>query len=111
MAEIEFRSLDELYNRIKPALYSKVKELKRHNINFVKEEDIWNYLSKRKWKGSRSLSLNDMVSMIMDLDDNEIKEYVLDILRENERDVLKEEEGDLLWKKTNCIKEFLYVLL
>lgn len=97
MAGIEFKSLDELYNRIKPALYSKVKELKRHNINFVREEDIWNYLSKKSWKGSSSLSLNDMVSTIMDLDENIIKEYVLDILRENEKGITKEdEEGDLL---------------
>ena len=33
---IEFRNVEELYNRIKPALYSKVKELNRLGINYVK---------------------------------------------------------------------------
>ena len=40
----EFKNLDDLYNRIKPALYSKVMELKRNHISYVKESDIWNYL-------------------------------------------------------------------
>lgn len=46
----EFRNLEELYNRIKPALYSKVEELKRNHISYIKEEDIWNYLSSTVWK-------------------------------------------------------------
>ena len=32
----EFRNLEELYNRIKPALYSKVEELKRNHISYIK---------------------------------------------------------------------------
>lgn len=95
MNDIEFRNLDELYNRIKPALYSKVRELKRNGINYIKEEDIWNFLSINKWQKSEYLSLSEMVSSIMDLEEKEIKEYVLDILRKENREIIKE-EGELL---------------
>ena len=46
----EFKSLEELYNRVKPALYSKREELKRNHISYIKEADIWNYLSEFVWK-------------------------------------------------------------
>ena len=40
--DIQFNSLEELYNRIKPALMAKVEELKRNDLNYIKEEDVWN---------------------------------------------------------------------
>lgn len=95
MNDIEFRNLDELYSRIKPALYSKVRELKRNGITYIKEVDIWNYLSINKWQKSEYLSLSDMVSSIMDLDEKDIKDYALDILRKEKREIIKE-EGELL---------------
>lgn len=94
MKDMNFRNLDELYNRIKPALYSKVEEIKRNNISYIKEEDIWNYLSMNKWKNSESLTLNDMVSDIMDLKIDDVKMYVLDLVRKRNTDIIK--ENDLL---------------
>ncbi len=91
---IEFRNVEELYKRIKPALYSKVKELDRMGINYVKEVDIWNYLSEHSWKESENLCLSGMVSDIMDLDSSIIKSYCLEILKEQDREV--NTEGDLL---------------
>ena len=101
MSNLEFKSLEELYNRVKPALYSKVQELKRNNITYVKEVDIWNYLSSTIWKRSDSLSLSAMVENILDLKEDEIKQYVLDILKRQDRKIINEEnveEGTLLWK-------------
>ncbi len=92
--DIEFKTLDELYRRIKPALYSKVKELKRNGISYIKEEDIWNYLSLNAWKDSTSLSLSEMVSSILHIRDDELKEYALDLLKTLDRSV--SEEGELL---------------
>ena len=86
----EFRNLEELYNRIKPALYSKVEELKRNHISYIKEEDIWNYLSSTVWKKK-----SEMVSDIMDLKLESIKGYVFDILRKRDIEISKE-EGNLL---------------
>ena len=80
MSDIEFKSLEELYNRIKPALYSKVLELKRKGIDYVKEEDIWNYLSINVWKKTDQLTISLMVSTIMDLKEDEITSYVLDLI-------------------------------
>lgn len=90
MKDLNFRNLDELYNRIKPALYSKAEEIKRNNITYIKEEDIWNYLSINKWKNSESLTLNDMVTDIMDLKIDDVKMYVLDLVRRRNTDIIKE---------------------
>lgn len=91
---MEFKSLDDLYKRIKPALYSKVMELKRNGISYIKEEDIWNYLSVNVWKNSKLLSIYDMVNDILELDSSELKEYVLSLLKKLDRNIDK--EGDLL---------------
>ena len=72
----EFRNLEELYNRIKPALYSKVEELKRNHISYIKEEDIWNYLKEVKWKNDTNLSLYDMVSDVLEVPDEVIDDYL-----------------------------------
>lgn len=90
MKDLNFRNLDELYNRIKPALYSKVEEIRRNNISYIKEEDIWNYLSINKWKNSESLTLSDMVTDIMDLKIDDVKMYVLDLVRRRNTDIIKE---------------------
>ena len=90
MKDLNFRNLDELYNRIKPALYSKVEEIKKNNISYIKEGDIWNYLSINKWKNSESLTLNDMVTDIMDLKIDDVKMYVLDLVRRRNTDIIKE---------------------
>lgn len=94
MSNLEFKSLEELYNRVKPALYSKVQELKRNNITYVKEVDIWNYLSSNTWKNTDSLSLSGMVENILDLKEDEIKNYVLDILKKQNRTIIKDNEDE-----------------
>ena len=90
----EFQTLDDLYKRVKPALYSKVMELKRKGISYIKEEDVWNYLSENVWKNTESLTLLDMVNDILILSDEEIKSYVLDLLKKLDRNI--ENEGELL---------------
>ena len=93
MKDANFRNLDELYNRIKPALYSKVQEIKRNGISYIKEEDIWNYLSLNKWKNSESLTLNDMVSDILNLKEEDVKSYVLDLLKKRSTEIITEESS------------------
>lgn len=93
--EIKFKSLEELYNRLKPALYSKVQELKRNHIDYIKEEDIWNYLTLKDWKERKSLTITDMTNDILNLDNDLVKLYVLENLK-NEKRNIKYEEEDLL---------------
>ena len=93
--DIQFKSLEELYSRVEPALYSKILEFKRRNINYIKKEDIWNYLSQYVWKNSDSLDLATMVSTIMDVKEEDMKAYVHGILRNQNRE-LEKEDGNIL---------------
>ena len=79
--DIEFNSIKELYDRLKPALNSKVNELKRYDIDYVKANDIWNYLKETKWKMAKNLLLCDMVDDILSLDNQVIDNYVKEEIR------------------------------
>lgn len=74
--DITFNSLKELYEKVTPALRAKVSELKKCGITYVKEADIWNYLTETKWKKSRELTLLDMVNDIFDMKAIDIKNYI-----------------------------------
>ena len=74
--DIEFNNVKELYERLKPALSTKVTELKRNDLDYIKVEDVWNYLKETKWMSANNLLLYQMVDDILNLDNNEIDEYV-----------------------------------
>ena len=93
---MEFNNLSELYSRIKPALTSKKSDLKRVGIDYVKEEDIWNYLKETKWARTSNLSLADMVSDIFGLDDFTIEKYVRGNMNNIKREVNLVEVGNEL---------------
>jgi UTP-glucose-1-phosphate uridylyltransferase len=65
MNEMDFNSLDELKERVKPALDSKVSDLKICGYPDISREEIWDDLSKSKWKDSMNLSLSDMINDIL----------------------------------------------
>jgi len=73
----EFSSITELYERIKPALLSKVSELKLVGLNYIKDVDIWNYLKENKWCSAKNLSINDMVNDILELDNRSLQNYLI----------------------------------
>jgi len=75
--EMEFKSLKELYDRIHPALVSKRSELKRIGYYYIKEADIWNYLTGKKWVSGKDLTLSEMVNDIFNVDPNEVNSYVI----------------------------------
>ena len=81
--DIEFSSVKELYDRLTPALKTKEQELKRNNINYIKKEDIWNYLKIKKWTGAKNLLLHQMVDDILNVDYVLLKNYVEDNIRAN----------------------------
>lgn len=93
--DIEFKTLEELYKRLKPALYSKKIELKRRGKDYIKEEDIWNYLLENTWNTKKNLSLAEMTSDILNLEDNLITSYVMNILKTTQREVQMKDD-DLL---------------
>lgn len=92
----EFRSADELYSRLKPALYSRRVELSREHIDYIKEEDIWNYLVKNVWKDKRNLQILDLTNYILYVETDRLKSYVLEKLK-NEKREIKNYEEEVLW--------------
>jgi hypothetical protein len=71
----EYKSQEELYQGLIPALNVKMKQLKKNNIKDITKEDIWNYLKETKWKNSIDLTLADMVEDIIHSDNSEIISY------------------------------------
>ena len=83
--DIEFNSAGELYERLKPALKSKVLELKKVGYDYLKAEDVWNYLKDEKWGNSKNLALYQMVSDIFNSDNVLIDAYFKDKLNYKKR--------------------------
>jgi hypothetical protein len=63
---IEFKTIEELYNRILPALKYTKRRMKRKGIN-KEEKDIFLELS-HDWAKRKELSLFDIVSDILNYD-------------------------------------------
>jgi len=72
----KFTSVDELYKRLMPALKAKVSELKRENIIFVDELDIWNYAMENIWKHKSDLRIYELVDDILNVDGIKLEVYV-----------------------------------
>ena len=59
----EFSTLEELKNRMMPALKIRVNKLKEENI-YMTELELWDYFSKI-WKNCHDLSLADLVDDVL----------------------------------------------
>jgi len=89
---LEFNNLQELYNRLKPALETKKNEMNRKGYNYIKKEDIWNYLKEIKWKQASNLSLHEMVSDVLNVSDEIIDAYLKQKLNQTDRNIYLKEE-------------------
>ena len=85
--EVEFKTISELYDRLKPALTTKVEEMRRNGYLYIKEEDIWNYLKEVKWVKSTNLELYQMVSDVLNTDNIVIDSYLKEKLNLRNRKV------------------------
>ena len=72
----EYKSQEELYQGLIPAIHVKLKLLKRGNYNMITENDIWNYLRESKWKNSINLTISEMVNDIIHADNKDIDIYL-----------------------------------
>ncbi len=89
--DIRFKSLNELYTRILPALRTKARELNKKGLKYVHEEDIWNYLKRYKWSRSKNLDLSDIVNDIFNIEERELDNYVRNEIRNYRRKIDQEE--------------------
>lgn len=90
--DIVFNSVQELYERLKPALRTKQNEMKREGYIYIKSDDIWNYLKEVKWKNANNLSLYEMVSDVLNVDNSMIDSYLKQKLNLNDREIYFKEE-------------------
>ena len=90
--DYEFTSLEELYNRLKPALETKRIQMQRNGFNYIRIEDIWNYLKEIKWKKARDLSLYEMVDDVLNIDDIVIDSYLRSKMNLKNRELYFKEE-------------------
>lgn len=72
----KFNSLNELYERVLPALKTKVAEFKRAKISFINANDIWNYCLYNIWKNRKDLRIYEIVDDILNADAFNIEIYV-----------------------------------
>lgn len=94
--DVTFNSLQELYERILPALRAKKREMQREGYPYIKEDDIWNYLKEVKWIHSKNLTLFDMVDDVLNEDSMRIDAYLKKELRTiKRRRNLDEDEEDI----------------
>ncbi len=83
----EFKSLEDLYRRIKPALITKKEEMYRLGYAYIKAEDIWNYLKDVKWINSKNLDLYQMVNDVLNSDNALIDKYLKEKLSMRTNDI------------------------
>lgn len=67
-SEDKYNNVNELYVRILPALKTKVAELKREKIYYIKEKDIWNYCVENIWRNKKDLRIYELVDNILNID-------------------------------------------
>ena len=67
---MEFNSLNELKQRVMPALKMKEERFLKEGKK-ITTEDIWLYLKNNKWMKSKNLSLNEIVNDILKLENIE----------------------------------------
>ena len=80
MDEIKFNSLQELYNRVKPALNTKRHELISRGYTYITNKDIWNYLTNYYWTNSQYLSLCEMVDDILNMNNDAFIKHMNNII-------------------------------
>ncbi len=83
--EITFDSLQELYERIKPALAVKKAQMHREGYTYIKEADIWNYFKEIKWHHAQNLFLHDLVSDVINAESEDINHYVQNKMQKQRR--------------------------
>lgn len=73
--DLKFNNVRELYELLLPALETKEIQLRRNDYLGLSKQDIWDYLKNTIWKNANNLTLNQMVSDILNAPDEEINSY------------------------------------
>lgn len=85
--EFGINSSLDLYKRLLPAINCKLNELKKYNMDYIKREDIWNYLKNNKWDKEKGITLAEMVDDILNLDNMKLDSYAKNKLKNIEEKI------------------------
>jgi endonuclease III len=72
----DIKTVRQLYERVLPALVTKVNEWKKQNITNIKEEDLFEYLKQTKWKNSKDLLLYQMIDDILNCQKEDYDNFI-----------------------------------
>ena len=72
----EYKSQKELYLALVPALNVKMRIIRNSEYNYIKKEDIWNYLRTNKWCKDINLCISEMVNDIINVEEKMIDKYL-----------------------------------
>ncbi len=77
MKVLEIRkTVDSWKKELKPALESKVSEFQLMGYSRATEEDIWNCLMKKVWKGNPEKRLHEVIQDVLHLSSNIYMSYL-----------------------------------
>lgn len=72
----QVHSYDKFHDSIRPALKSKVEEFSILGFNTIDEEQLWSFLTKKKWRKVREdIKLYEIVEDIMSVKPGEYMNY------------------------------------
>ena len=74
--DLRFDSQTSLYNYLMPVLRARIDELKRLNLNNIKEIDVWDYCKNKKWLNKKELDVYTMVNDILNIDEIELELFI-----------------------------------
>ena len=88
MSVSEYKSQQELYQELIPALNVKLRLLQKSEYHYITREDIWNCLKETKWVNSVDLTLGEMVSDIIRIDNQVIDLYLKNKLKNEKKEII-----------------------
>lgn len=82
--KMEYKTAEELFNSLKGAFQVKLRMI-QNDYDYIKKEDIWNYLKIKKWCKTKDLNLSEMVNDIINVDITKVDQFLKQDLKEEER--------------------------
>ncbi len=66
----------QFYTKVRPVIESKLEEFRMVGLAAVTEEDVWSYLTNKKWKRPQEgIHIHELVSDILSLTSNQFMTY------------------------------------
>lgn len=84
---LEYKSKEELFHHLDGAFLVKLRLIKK-KYNYLKKEDIWNYLKINKWCYDNNLTLDEMTNDIINVDIVKVDLFIKEKLKKEKRELL-----------------------